>query len=103
LAIPAGSIDATDPGNPNACTGGKFRRSSIHDFADNLVSWNNALMERRQFAFHDMQIGAANATGAHAQQHSTRFDIRSRDLYDLKRPAGNILRYCENCRFHLDV
>jgi hypothetical protein len=33
------------------------------------MAGNDPQLFRRQLAFYDVKIGAANATGAHAQQH----------------------------------
>ena len=39
---------------------------------DDLVAGNECILSRRQFAFHDVQIGAANAARAHPKQDLTR-------------------------------
>jgi hypothetical protein len=38
----------------------------------------------REFSFHDMEIGAANATGAHPQENLAGGELRIWDVRDLE-------------------
>ncbi len=69
LAIPAGPVDASDPGNSDARAQGNFRRLAVDDLPYDLMTGNQLSAKGRKFAFDDMQIGSANAAGSHLQEH----------------------------------
>jgi len=81
-AIRAGSVDAAEPGNTDSCPEGKLRRGPIHDLANNLVTWDQRIALRGQLASDDVQIGSADSTSAHAQEHLARLNLRRGNLTD---------------------
>jgi len=105
--VGAGAVDAAEPGNTDAAT---FRyvagqilissrraafsldrqaacptRSNLsgNDFADDLVSRDDARIARRQFTLYDVQVGAADAASEDTQQNVVRFWGRSWNVFDL--------------------
>jgi hypothetical protein len=42
-------------------------------------------MERREFAFDDMKIGAAHTTGEHFQKHVAGLRFERRNFFDVER------------------
>src|ERR1700722_13921647 len=68
-AIPAGPIDASNPGNANARAFWELRRGSFYDLTHNLMARNKFFAKQRQFTLHDMQVGPADATGTHPQNY----------------------------------
>ena len=69
LAIGAGSVDASQPRYSDPGAG---REVSFDDLAYYLVARDQRAAEGLEFAFDDMQIGAADSAGANAQQDVTR-------------------------------
>jgi hypothetical protein len=61
----------------------------MNNFADDLVTGNYLRAPRRQFSFHDMQIGSADTTRSHAQQNMTRWDARQRSIADFQWMGGD--------------
>src|SRR5580700_6551003 len=66
--VRAGSIYAADPGNTYAGAERKLGRSAVYYITYDLVAGDQGLHARGQFAFDDVQIGAADAARAHPQQ-----------------------------------
>ena len=58
---------------------------------------------RGQFAFHDVQVGAANAASPHAQQHMAGGRVRPRNLFDAQRTAFQGRRLMKNGGFHATI
>src|ERR1035438_3427911 len=92
-AIPTCSVNAANPGNPDARSGRKVRGGAFHHVADNLMSWNQVLPSQRKFPLHNMQVGTANPASADLQQDMARFQRRARNFLDAKRTLGNILGF----------
>ena len=84
-AIPAIAIYTAHPGNAHARTYGRFHAFACDDFADNLMAGNQLWPKRRQVAFHDVQIGAAHATGEDAKQQMAGDELRARNFFDKQR------------------
>ena len=59
----------------------------IHDFSYDLVAGDNVCVERREFAFDNMQVGAANTTGQDAEQDMARRRFRFWDIFN---PEGRL-------------
>jgi hypothetical protein len=66
-AVPARSVGSTDPRNAHPGSEWKIGGSSIDNLTDDLVARDKVLPLRCEFAFHDMQIRAADAAGAHLE------------------------------------
>ena len=62
-AIGTSAVDASEPGNTDPRAFGKFGGVSSHDFADDLVSRDNVISQRSEFAFDDMQVSSADSAG----------------------------------------
>jgi hypothetical protein len=69
LAVGAGAVRGVDPGYPYAvaCIEGMDARSKGIDHADDLVSGNDRKPRKRQFAFDDVKVGAADGATANAE------------------------------------
>jgi hypothetical protein len=83
-AIPAIAVDAADPRDACARAQWQFRRSTIDDFAHDLMPRDHSQLFRRQLSFHDMKVGATHAACADAQQNMTGPDARICDVSDLE-------------------
>jgi hypothetical protein len=100
-AIEAGSIGATEPRNSNPRADGQIGRGSFHDVSDDLVARNHVLVERRKFAFRDVQISAANSAGTHAQQNLSGSGVWFVDVGDTQRVLRDIFRRGKERGFHI--
>ncbi len=101
-AIAADAVGAMQPGNSNARA--KREASSagteLLDHADDLVPWNDGRLARRQFAFDDVQVGAANAAEAHADENLAIRRLRHRDVGELQRRGGDRSWSVKQASFH---
>jgi hypothetical protein len=78
------------PGDAHA---GAWRQSfgcTFHNFAYNLVTWNQLWLKRRQVAFSDMEVGAGDSTCDNPQQHMAWSKLGTRDLLNPKMSAARI-------------
>ena len=89
LAIPALPVNPADPGNSNASAQRKVRRAACGDLAHDLVTGNQSLAKRWEFAFDDVQIGPADAAGPHSQKD---LPGRGRGLRNLLNPEEGALK-----------
>src|ERR1043166_2915374 len=62
-AIDAGSVGACNPRDTDARAIWQFVRATLHNLADNLMTWDNAIQDLRQFAFNNVQVGPAHSAG----------------------------------------
>src|SRR5215471_612783 len=85
LTIRTGAICAAKPRHAHSRAQRNIWRTTLNNLSYDLMAGNDPHLLRRQLSFDDMKIGAAHATGAHAQQHVTRPHARIRDISDLKR------------------
>jgi hypothetical protein len=99
-AVPTASVGAANPRNSDARAGRKVCCAAFHDVADDLMSGNQVLPARRKFAFHNMQVGAANTAGAYFQQDMARFERRARNFIYTKRTLRNILGCGKDRGYH---
>src|ERR1700678_3922769 len=77
---PAMSVDPAHPRNADAGPQRQLRRRASNHFAHNLVPRNQISFQRRQIAFHNMQIRPANAARRNAQHQLPRPSHRPRHL-----------------------
>jgi hypothetical protein len=84
-AIPAVAVHAAHPGNAHARADRRFLTLACDDFANNLVAGNQLRPQRRQVVFHDVQIGAAHATGEDAKEEMAGDELRARNIFDNER------------------
>ena len=82
-AVPAVAVDTADPGDSNPRAEREGRGGSIDDLANDLMAGNHRCTPEREVAFNQVQIGPADAAGAHAQEHVTGRDLGARYLGDL--------------------
>ena len=98
LTIPAGAVGAADPRHAHARAQRQLGCRAGDDVAHNLVSGYERDAPLRQFAFGDMQVGPANATGADFQQDVSRGRLRLRHVFNLQRALGDRRRACSERR-----
>jgi hypothetical protein len=91
-AVPAASIDASDPRDAHSCACRKISCAGIGNFSHDLMAGNDLVAKWRQLAFHNVQVRPTNAAGAHTKKNMARLELWSRDLADSKRPLENIAR-----------
>jgi hypothetical protein len=60
-------------------------RLTADHLSHDLVPGNDSGMARRKLTFGDVQIGAADPASPHAQEHMSRFRLRSGHVLDLER------------------
>ena len=84
-AIPAIAIHPAHPGNADARAHGRFRAFACDNFADDLMAGDELWPQRRQVAFDDVQIGAADAAGEDAKEQMTGDELRARNFFDRQR------------------
>jgi hypothetical protein len=49
------------------------------------MPWNNGHLSSRKFAFHHVEVSAANPTGSHADENLTVFRLRHRYFQQVQR------------------
>ena len=75
-------------------------RADPHDAADDLVPGCYGAAMCWQVTHHDMQVGAAHATGGHPHEHLTRSGRGYWELTALQRKLGERPRLCHLPRVH---
>ncbi len=88
-AVGTRAVGAADPRDSHPRADRKGGSGAGGDLAHNLVSGNQRAEARRQLAFHDVEVGAADAAGAHANHNLVGRGFRTRHLADLEGPAFN--------------
>ena len=73
-AIKASAVHTAHPRNAN--TGARDHPFSRKHFSYDLVPRSDARITRRKLTFRNVQVSAANATGAHFQQNMPRLRLR---------------------------
>lgn len=94
------AVGAADP--TDAYTGSErdFAPGNFDDFADDLMPGNHARMLRRQLPLNDVQIGAADATGADMQEQVAGFQFGLGHLGNLQRTLCDGSGLSKNSGFH---
>jgi hypothetical protein len=92
-ALRTRAVNAAKPRNADAFA---FERrcdavTQLGYVADDLVTGNDGFAVRRQFCVDDVQIGAADAAGAHAHEHFSGLGTRPLRLFALH-DAARIVR-----------
>jgi hypothetical protein len=77
----------------------RFYRRSVHYFAHHLMSRNQLMHLRPQFAFNDVKICPAYTTGADSKENVPRLRFGLRHFHDHKRPCGKVSRSSEKRGF----
>ena len=90
-----------EPCDPDAVAGSQMRDAVSDDFndADDFVAGNDRQLAGRQFAVDQVEIRAAHAAGAHADQHLT--GQRDRD-FTFDRLHGSRAGFHQRHRPHRD-
>src|SRR5471032_1279677 len=98
-AVRARAAGVAEPGDADAIAGMQMRHAVAHDldYPDDLVSGDDRDLDGRQFTVEDVEIGPADAAGAHAHQHFA--GQRDRRLA-LARDEDAGIRPFENHRSH---
>jgi hypothetical protein len=99
-AMPAIAVHATHPGNPDTHAGRKIRGRALHDFANDLMTRDQARTKCWQVSFHNVEVGTADSAGENAEQHMPGFELGTRDLPNLKEIARSRARSCKNGGSH---
>jgi len=111
-AVRASAIGAAEPGNPDAgwCRASLDRADegvrpyvgiAYFDYlADDLVAGDDSRVERREFAFHDVEVGAADSAGEDAEQDVAGVGRGRGNIFDSKRMIRDWLRRNEDYGFH---
>jgi hypothetical protein len=92
------AVSSADPGDAETSAG--WESVSGDHFSDNLMPWRNPRVQRRKFAFDDVQVGAANAASAHPEQELSRLSFGRRNVFNPQGRARNTGWSCEHCSFH---
>jgi hypothetical protein len=100
LAEPAISVGATHPRDSNPHSQQHCVTRALNDQTDNLMPWNQSGPQRWKIALNDMQVGTADSTCDHAQQHITRLKLRTGDVFDSKVRATCSRHPVIHCGFH---
>jgi hypothetical protein len=94
-AIGTIAIDTAHPGNTDARSERQLSGRSVHNITHDLVAWNELPLARRQLAFSDVQVGAADSAGSNPKKKLTGCKLRLGSLFDTKR----LFRRTENGGF----
>ena len=70
-AIPAGPIHSSDPGRADPRSERQLWSIACGNLSHDLVARDQRVAMLRKFPFHDVEVGAAYATGAHTQKDMT--------------------------------
>src|SRR5262249_17494710 len=87
-------------GDANTRAHWKIRRGSAGDFAHDLVTGDQRVPALREFAFDDMEVGAADAAGADANEDVARGGLGLGEGADLKRTCGDACRRIQDSGSH---
>jgi hypothetical protein len=64
----AGAVCAADPGDAHAGACGEFGGCAFDDFAYDLVAEDEGLVDEREIAFEDVEVGATDSAGEDAEE-----------------------------------
>ena len=92
----AGAVGAADPGDADASAGGEIESFAFEDLADDLVAEDERLVDEREVAFEDMEVGAADSAGGDAEESVAFAERGDRDVL---KPEG-LVRAMEDGGFH---
>ena len=70
---------------PTLVPTGRLRRAAFDDLPHDLMARDQCFAKWRKFAFHDMQVGSADTTGAHPQKNLPGLMRRS---WNIPNPRG---------------
>ena len=84
-AVWAGSVYPANPGHTDVRAKRQLGRGTVFNNSYDLVAGDEGLLARRQFAFNDVQVRAADAASTDAKKDLTGSGRRFRGLFDLKR------------------
>jgi hypothetical protein len=88
MAVPAFAIDATHPGNAGTRSQRKLGSSAFDDFSHDLMAGNKTWSKRRKISFDDVKVSAAHSASDDPQQHMSRFELWTRNIFDMKERLG---------------
>ena len=98
----AGEVRAVKPRHADARAPRETMRAlaQFFDDADDLVAGNHRRFARRQFAFHHVEIGAADAAAAHAQKDFALAGLRDGRVREFERIGRDRRGRMQEARFH---
>jgi hypothetical protein len=67
-AVRADAVGSADPGDTDPRAVGKCRGAAFDDLADDLMAWDELAADGREIALDDVQVGAADSAGKHAEE-----------------------------------
>jgi len=94
-AEPAIAVDPAHPGDADARSKQEVCGCAFHHLANDLMAGNEVRLDGREVAFDDVEIGAADATGNHFEQHLAGLRLGPLDLFDRKPISGSGRREIE--------
>jgi hypothetical protein len=81
-AEPAIAVHPAHPGDADARSNRQIQGCAFHDFADDLMTGNDAWTDGREIAFDDVEICAADATGNDFEKHLAGLRLRLGEIFD---------------------
>jgi hypothetical protein len=84
MAVPAVVIDAAHPGNADARSHWQLLGRAFDYFSHDLMAGNKARSKRRKISFDDMKVSPAHSASDDPQQHMSRFELRTGNVFDMK-------------------
>ena len=97
LAVTAGPAGLGEPGDADPVTGakGRDRAAGVDHAPDDFVPGRHRVDGLRQLAVDEMQVGAADAAGAHLDENLVLEERCERRLLTHERPAGRMQPHCQ--------
>jgi len=90
----AGAVGSADPGDAYAGACGEFGGRAFDQFADDLVAGDEGLVDEREIAFEDVEVGAADSAGEDAEEDVVGGEGGARDLFDREWLVGGVEDGC---------
>ena len=88
MAVPAIAIDAAHPGNADTRSQRQFMGRAFDYFSYDLMAGNEARPKRRKISFDDVKVSATHSASDDPQQHMSRFELWTRNIFDMKERWG---------------
>jgi hypothetical protein len=87
-AKPAVAVDTAHPRDSNARSRRQIGGCAFRHFADNLVPRDDARMKRREIAFDDVEVGAANSASNYLDYNMSWLQFRPGNIFDRNPTSG---------------
>jgi hypothetical protein len=96
----AGAVGSADPGDADAHVVGAIRGGAGDDLADDLMAEDERPVEEAEVALGDVEVGAADSAGKHAEEDMALGEDGDGDFFQLKRLVDGVEDGCSH-RDHL--